>query len=265
MISIILQSCGPNEERRKNLEAILYCLEQQTYKDWEVILVEQSLDGNFYNKDFNCHQYIPIKDVKQRGVNRSWGRNAGGRVAKGDRLLFLDADIVFGKHYLEAITSFKGDPFFIASNYIIWSTQEEKETYLKNRDAETLLKSVNDRYESNDADSPINVAVCFERDWFFNTFGGFLENFFKWGFEDAEALDRIMKALGKSFPELHVLEKEGVAHLYHENRDRRWDFYNKNIFDYFRKFDDPIVSEAIKAANPGNLQHPSPLEPISTD
>ena len=50
-ISIVIPTGGNDSERRRNLEECLLCIEKQTVKPLEVIIVEQSLDGKFYNDD----------------------------------------------------------------------------------------------------------------------------------------------------------------------------------------------------------------------
>jgi glycosyltransferase involved in cell wall biosynthesis len=47
-LSIILPTGGNDHLRNRNFNECLTCIKNQTFVDYEVIVVEQSLDNNFY-------------------------------------------------------------------------------------------------------------------------------------------------------------------------------------------------------------------------
>ena len=92
MLSIIIPTL--NEE--KHLVKLLKSIEKQDFKDYEIIIA----DAGSKDKTLDVAKKYKCKIVK--GGSPAEGRNNGAKVAKGERLLFLDADVtlpkkVFGK------------------------------------------------------------------------------------------------------------------------------------------------------------------------
>lgn len=97
-LSIIIPT--PNEE--KYLPNLLQCLKNQTFKDFEIIVADA------LSKDIT--REIAIKSGARivDGGLPGLARNNGAAVAKGEILLFCDADVVFGKLFLQrSIAEFK--------------------------------------------------------------------------------------------------------------------------------------------------------------
>ena len=90
MLSIIIPAY--NEE--KYLPKLLDCIKRQSYKDYEVIVADANSKDRTRQiaKSYGCR-------VIQGGLPAK-GRNKGARYAKGDILLFLDADVTFGRDFL---------------------------------------------------------------------------------------------------------------------------------------------------------------------
>ena len=98
MISIIIITL--NEE--KNISTIIESLIKQTYKDFEVIII----DGNSTdNTEKICRSYqekiknFSFNNIEKKGV--SLQRNEGAKLASGEYLFFMDADISFDKNFLQ--------------------------------------------------------------------------------------------------------------------------------------------------------------------
>ncbi len=91
MISIIIPAL--NEE--KYLPKLLNCIKNQNYKDYEIIVADANSKDNTKKiaKKFGC------KIVK--GGLPGAGRNNGTKSAKGNVLLFLDADVQIEKDFLK--------------------------------------------------------------------------------------------------------------------------------------------------------------------
>lgn len=89
-----------NEEQR--ISQILSDLSQQTYRDFEVIVVDSNSDDNTCQVAQHFRDSLPeltVHQMSSRGV--SLGRNTGAELAKYPRLLFLDADVRLPTQFLE--------------------------------------------------------------------------------------------------------------------------------------------------------------------
>ncbi len=92
LVSVIITT--KNEE--KNIVTCLRSLKAQTYKEIEIIVVDnKSADRT---KDYS---YKFTKNVFDKGPERSAQRNFGAKVAKGEYVLFLDADMKLSKKVIE--------------------------------------------------------------------------------------------------------------------------------------------------------------------
>lgn len=96
MLSIIIPTL--NEE--KYLPKLLECLRQQQYPDKEIIISDGSSTDKTVSiaKSYNCKITINKKRLPARQ------RNAGAAIAKGDVLLFLDADTLLPANFLREVT-----------------------------------------------------------------------------------------------------------------------------------------------------------------
>ena len=91
MLSIVIPAF--NEE--KYLTRLLDSIKKQTYKNYEIIIADADSKDNTRKmaKKYGC------KVIK--GGIPAVGRNNGAKVAKGDILLFMDADAIIGEKFLE--------------------------------------------------------------------------------------------------------------------------------------------------------------------
>jgi hypothetical protein len=102
MISIVIITLNEADQVKK----LLGDISKQKYKDIEVIVVDGNSKDNtkktvlgFKKKISNLKFYVQ----KKRGV--SLARNTGAKLAKGEYIIFMDADISFGEDFVEkAIT-----------------------------------------------------------------------------------------------------------------------------------------------------------------
>ena len=88
MLSIII----PTYQRERNLPLTLTALKNQTYKDFEVIVVDDGSTDKTAEvvKDFDV-KYLYLGENK--GYRQSRARNEGAKISTGD-FLFLDADVL---------------------------------------------------------------------------------------------------------------------------------------------------------------------------
>ena len=92
LVSIIITT--KNEE--KNIENCLKSIRNQTYKNIEIIVVDNYSEDNTINiaKKYTSKVYF-------RGPERSSQRNYGAEVSKGKYLFFLDADMIMAPNVVE--------------------------------------------------------------------------------------------------------------------------------------------------------------------
>ncbi len=109
MISIII----PTFNEEKYLPKLLNCIKKQTYKNYEVIIA----DADSKDKTRQMAKKHGCEIVK--GGMPAVGRNNGAKAAKGDILLFLDADIQFDKNFLKnALNELQEKKLDVAGVYI---------------------------------------------------------------------------------------------------------------------------------------------------
>ncbi|MDD4995117.1 MAG: glycosyltransferase [Patescibacteria group bacterium] len=106
MISIIIPTF--NEERL--LPKLLDSIKRQTYRDYEVIVADAA------SRD-RTHEIAEAWGARVvEGGTPAAGRNAGARAARGQYLLFLDADVILPVNFLRtALSEFNTNYFEIAT------------------------------------------------------------------------------------------------------------------------------------------------------
>lgn len=104
------------------LKKCLDSIKAQSYKDYEVILVN---DGTKDNSMEIAKKY-PFKIVNQKNQGLSMARNTGVKEASGEYIIFLDSDDYIEKDLLKEInTSLANNPDIV--RYQIQETYEDKE------------------------------------------------------------------------------------------------------------------------------------------
>ncbi len=93
----------PVYNRPEDIEVVLDCLTRQTFKHFEVIVVES---GSDIRSDKVVMQYKDKLDVSyyyKSNEGQGYSRNYGMKRAKGDFFIILDSDILLDEDYLEAV------------------------------------------------------------------------------------------------------------------------------------------------------------------
>jgi glycosyltransferase involved in cell wall biosynthesis len=106
--SLIMATLG----RKDEVDALLNSLVIQTYKCFELIIIDQNSDErvcDIYVKYKNCIDIIYIKSDK-KGL--SYNRNIGLEKCRGDIVAFLDDDCEYNYDTMERVAA-----FFISSHY----------------------------------------------------------------------------------------------------------------------------------------------------
>lgn len=138
MISVIT----PSYNRKNMLKDVIECISNQTYKDWELIIIDDcSTDGTQdmmkdYEKNHKIRYYRNDTNVKNPGINR----NKGFNLAEGDYVVFMDDD----DYYID-------DTFF----------ERVMNIYKNNKDKNLCLVTANAYVEviSNGVRKKTNVGV----------------------------------------------------------------------------------------------------------
>lgn len=97
MISVII----PTYNEEENIGLCLTSLQNQTFKDFEIIIID---DGST-DKTLNIvKSFKRVRILKQKHGGPGRARNLGARKARGDILAFVDADMEFDPEYLARVT-----------------------------------------------------------------------------------------------------------------------------------------------------------------
>ena len=114
MISIII----PTWNEENYLPKLLDCIKKQTSKNYEIIVVDDNSDDKTREiaKNYGCKVIV---EMKNRKGNPGIARNLGATIAKGDILLFFNADIKIDDNFLEnALYEIKKRSLDVAGAYI---------------------------------------------------------------------------------------------------------------------------------------------------
>ena len=100
--SLVLATVG----RTKELERFLHSLQAQTYRNFELIIVDQNVDGRIVPLIDQFGASFPITHLKTPYKGLSRARNLGLRYAKGDIVAFPDDDCVYSPELLWGVSRF---------------------------------------------------------------------------------------------------------------------------------------------------------------
>lgn len=205
----------------------LKCLFKQKYKNFEVIIVDQS-DKEFKEKEkfikSNRNKFILIRG-NFRSASRA--RNLGLKKAKGEIIIFLDDDVVFGKDFIaKHVKAFADDKTGAIAGRVI-SEGQMVEPDRKNSGQITPWGSFTDGFSSQIKQEVMTVITC-NASWrksVLNKFGGFDENFTGPIREDTDLSLRTLKAGYKIIfePKAEVIHKRAPSGGFRKSEGRaRW-------------------------------------------
>lgn len=85
----------------KTLPLMFRRLETQTYKNFEVVVVDDGSPENMFKTVINLNPKFKTKFIRQtRNRGRSYTRNTGMLAADGDSVIFTDQDIIFDQDFV---------------------------------------------------------------------------------------------------------------------------------------------------------------------
>lgn len=97
--SLILATLGRDVE----LIYFLNSLQNQTYRDFELIVIDQNRDGKIDSVIASCKTRFPVNHIKVDFKGNSKARDYGIRFAQGDIIAFPDDDCVYEKDVLKKV------------------------------------------------------------------------------------------------------------------------------------------------------------------
>lgn len=98
LFSIVMATYESKKSIKKAIDSVLV----QTFKDWELIIVD---DGSTDKTDKVCNRYLSddrIRYVHQEHAGASFAKNKGIEIASGKYITFLDSDDLYLPKHLES-------------------------------------------------------------------------------------------------------------------------------------------------------------------
>lgn len=252
MLSVIAAICGPDTMRMLNFQHFAACAQRQPGSDHEFIVVEQVIDSPVYGSILQLNgiecRYIQVRYPE---FNRSWLFNIAAKAARGDLLMFMDADVAFGEDYFACVLSSAPETFALGWSRSVWLNQLGREQYVTGAGywPEWEDQSVARVLEASpDPESCKGLSNVFNREFFFSELAGYNEAFSMWGGDDCEMILRA-KAAARTWSVVDYC----LLHLYHEDRVRG----ENNLAAWYTTVADPeAVSQAMKSVPLGSLSGP---------
>lgn len=223
-VSIII----PHFNRSQLLKQTISSVKEQTYKNWEIIIVDDGSDNNEFIKIKKYENEGNIKILKRSGGIKgpSSCRNIGVENAKGEYLLFLDSDDLLAPFCLEqrvaamASSEQTNMGVFLMENFKE-CISDTKTNFNINTPVET---SVSLFFQNN---NPWNVTCPIWKKDFFDKVGGFDEELLF--MEDPELHLRAINYPDAEIKTFYELPADCYYRINHIDNTKK-DFYYNSIF-----------------------------------
>lgn len=224
------------------LKAVLTALENQTFRDFEIIVADDGSGPNTTKmlQSIQIHFPISIQHIWQDdlGFRAAMIRNKAVMAAKGDYIIFLDGDCIPRAHFIERHYALAEKGFFVVGNRILLSRELTLKVLLMNLPLHTWPLSywfwIRLKGQCNRMISLIRIPLPWKKYKPFDWKGakgcnlavwkadllkvnGWEEKFEGWGYEDSDLVIRLINS--------GIKRKEGrflvpVIHLWHKENDR---------------------------------------------
>lgn len=255
-LSVIVPVAGNELDRRTNTIECFQCIVNQVDVDCELVVVEQSLDGNTYWDDYISEHGWTYQAISDPVWCPSWCRNVGARLATGDLFFFIDADIVFDDNLFRSVLQhIQYDlRYLICYSDIIFLSRRSTNVFLQDHTfRESLAPSeIQGKGFSGVIDNAsAGGIVLFSRKFFLEELGGYNENFYSWCKEDKDALIRALSLCNDR--EVRTF-RHTIFHLFHINRQPDTRSATANLIEYSLRFPHD-VSRILVNTDLGNIYH----------
>lgn len=211
LVSVII----PTKNSSRTLEKCLESIKNQTYKNIELIVVDNNSTDN--TKDI-ANKYTDM--VFNFGPERSYQRNYGVKKSNGEFSLIHDSDIYFNKNTIkecvEVIKKYNSDAIIIPEKSIGYGFWTKVKAFERSF------------YIGNDY---IEGARFFKKD-VYNKIGGYDENLYAG--EDWDITIRLRQNNYKISRVINLIEHdEGEINLFGSSKKKK--YYAPNLFDIYSK------------------------------
>lgn len=208
-ISVIIPYTKGEKLRQRALHRLFWCIEDQTYKDFELLLCEVVFGDEKNTYPYFVDKHIILKD--RTPFNKSWCVNVAVKQASHKDMIIIDADMQFGGDYFQKISDFiKDRKFFVAYDTV---------RLLKGRD------NINERLgKASDIKAAAHVWYC-NKDFYWEI-GGMNEKYEGYGAEDTDMWRRAAHVLGG----VDCMEYQ-LVHSYHHwhPKDSNFPLNNRRV------------------------------------
>ena len=264
-ISVVIPVAGNDPLRSRNFDHCIKSLQSQDFKEFEIIVVEQDISGLYFKKFVEelGFRWIGIKDPLNRGFNLSWCRNVGAKESLGEKIVLMDADMSFESGYLSAVM--KNTSMFAggASLYHWINKEEVTRVFDANRNFKYIYNFGNGepkdpvfRFSPFTRGCGYGAVLVFNREWFCETFGGYPEDFYRYGYEDKAAIEIIKELLAiENDEDLSKIDYQ-IVHLSHFNKDVANMKINERLFNTIKSMNKIELSARLKSLNLGDSAGP---------
>jgi glycosyltransferase involved in cell wall biosynthesis len=235
-MSILISIVVPCYNQAQYLEECLESVINQTYQNWECIIVNDGSPDNTEDVALPiCAKDSRIKYLKINNAGVSHARNTGIKISEGEYILPLDADDIIGDTYIEKAIE------------VFASNQEVSLVYCSARkfgDVNEIWDLSDYSYKDLLMDNMIFCSAFFRKsDW--QNIGGYDEHIA--GFEDWEFWVRLLneKSVVYSIPQVlfyyRIKEISRQKTVEKNNYDAvHWYLFEKNIDKYKRYYASPL-------------------------
>jgi len=182
----------PTYNRKEILKTTLLSLNDQTFKDFEVVIADDGSSDGTEQMAKNFKASYPIKHVWQKNSGRSAARNMGLENAAGEIILFIDDHIIADKRLIEGHVKYH-------NKYGVEVVRGRVEFIEQAQDAPKETKYVDEskfkppRYEQQPFRVFITNNISIKKRALMSVFG-FDEDFKEYGLQDAEMGYRLKEA-----------------------------------------------------------------------
>jgi predicted glycosyltransferase involved in capsule biosynthesis len=241
--SIIISYRESDEDRKINLQRVLYFLSKLLDYETEIVLVEQ--DNTSKIKWINQNDQINhIFIYNNKIFNKGLGYNVGVNNAKGDYLIFNDIDVLLKiDSYRSSLKLLNKTDVVNPYDILYKLDKNESEAFISNDYNFNIIETLGQKIIPN----VISGGIFMMKKEKFLLLKGFDENCYGWGHED-EIFDVKIKKT-----ELNIINVKDIAiHIHHKVNKLFYNKYytrrdiNKKLFEEYQKMSTEQLKEKIK-------------------